>query len=72
MEALSHLWRYVAKCFLEWEILLSELQRKSKLILCSITFFRKFHYLWDNVENMVKAEGPQMTSQYGAYALHAG
>jgi hypothetical protein len=23
-------------------------------------------------KNMVETEGPQMTSQYGAYALHAG
>ena len=23
-------------------------------------------------KNMVKPEGPQMTSQYGAYELHAG
>ena len=40
-------------------------------ILFSITFFKKSHRLLDNFENVVKTEGPQMTSQYCAHALRA-
>jgi hypothetical protein len=37
------------------------------------SFFRKSHRLWNNVEKCGGHRGgPQMTSQYGAYALHAG
>jgi hypothetical protein len=35
-------------------------------ILCSITFFPKMS------KNVVETKGPQMMSQYGAYALRAG
>jgi hypothetical protein len=36
-------------------------------ILCSITFFRKSHRVYDIMsKNLVATEGPQMTSQHGA------
>jgi hypothetical protein len=38
-------------------------------------FFLKSHRLWVYEimsKNTVEPEGPQMTSQYGAYELHAG
>jgi hypothetical protein len=41
-------------------------------ILCSITFFENRTVCEIMSINMVETEGPQMTSQYGAYALHAG
>jgi hypothetical protein len=34
-------------------------------------FFRKSHRLWDMSKNIAETEGPQMTLQYGAYALPA-
>ena len=41
-------------------------------ILCSVTFFRKCAFYETTSKNVIEPEGPQMTSQYGAYALHAG
>ena len=41
-------------------------------ILYSITFFQKLHVYEIIPKNMVETEGPQMTSQHGAYELHAG
>ena len=38
----------------------TNLQKKSKL-LCSVAFFRQSCCLWDNVENIVKLDWPQMT-----------
>ena len=51
MKTFSHLWQYVAKFFLEWEIHETHVVEKMKKhILCSATFFRKTCRLWDNVE----------------------
>jgi hypothetical protein len=41
-------------------------------ILSLLTFFRKSCLLWDKAKHSVEPERPQMTSQYGAYALCAG
>ena len=41
-------------------------------ILCSLPFFENRAAYEIMSKNMVEAEGPLMTSQYGAYALHAG
>jgi hypothetical protein len=41
-------------------------------ILCSIIFFFPENRAVYNVEKCDGARGPQMTSQYGAYALLAG
>ena len=47
----SHLWQYLAKFFLEWEMFQTKFVEKIKThILSSVTFFRKSHRLWDNVE----------------------
>jgi hypothetical protein len=48
MKAFAHLWQYIAKFFLEWEIFQTKVVEKIKThILCSITFFRKSYRLWD-------------------------
>ena len=41
-------------------------------ILCSVTFSENCTIYEIIPKNMVETEGQQMTSQYGAYALHAG
>jgi hypothetical protein len=42
-------------------------------ILHSITFFSENFTIYEIIpKNMVETEWPQMTSQYGAYALYAG
>jgi hypothetical protein len=42
-------------------------------ILCSITFFPENRTVYEIMsKNMAGTDGPQMTSQYGAYALRAG
>ena len=46
--------------------------KKKHIFLSTTAFLRKLHRLLDNVENVVETEGPQMTSQYGANALHVG
>ena len=41
-------------------------------ILCPIFFFENRAVYEIMSKNVVETEGPQMTSQYGAYALRAG
>jgi hypothetical protein len=51
MKTYVHLWQYLAKFFLEWEMFQTKVVDKIKThILCSITFSRKSYRLWDNVE----------------------
>ena len=51
MKTFSLLWQYLATFFLEWEMFWAHIVEKIKThILYSITFFRKSHCLWDNVE----------------------
>ena len=50
-EDFSHLWQYLAKFFLEWEMFQIKVVEKIKThILCPVTAFRKSCRLWDNVE----------------------
>jgi hypothetical protein len=58
MKMFPYFWPYLAKFFLEWETFETKVVDKIKThILCSITFFRKSHRLWDNVKNIVEIEG---------------
>ena len=42
-------------------------------VLCPVTFFYKNRTVCEIMsKNAVETEGPQMTSQHGAYALRAG
>jgi hypothetical protein len=41
-------------------------------ILCSVTFSKNRAFYDIMSKNVVEPEGPQITSQYGVYALHAG
>ena len=51
MKTFVHLWQCLGEFFLEWEIFQTEVVEKIKVhILLSVTFFRKSHPLWDNVE----------------------
>jgi hypothetical protein len=51
MQAFSHLWQYVGKFILEWEIFKTKVVDKIKThMLCSITFFWKSCRWWENVE----------------------
>jgi hypothetical protein len=51
MKTYVHLWQYLARVFLEWEMFQTKVVEKIKThILCSITFFLKSCRLWDNVE----------------------
>ena len=51
MKTFSHLWQYLAKFFLEWEMFQTKVVEKIKThVLCSVAFFRKSHRLWYNVE----------------------
>ena len=56
------------------ENVLYEVVEKIKTrILYSVTFFSENCTVYDIFpKNMAKTEKPHMTSQYGAYALHAG
>jgi hypothetical protein len=48
------------------------LEKVGPHILCSVTVFEN-HAVYEIMsKNVVEPEGPQMTSQYGAYLLHAG
>jgi hypothetical protein len=74
MKTSSRLWQYLAKLFLEWEIFQIKVVEKIKThILCSITFlFANVAVYETTSKNVAQPEGPQITSQYGAYKLHAG
>jgi hypothetical protein len=49
MKMSPHLWQYLAKFFLEWEMFQTKVVEKIKIhISCSVTFFGKSHRLWDN------------------------
>jgi hypothetical protein len=73
MNTFLHLWQYLAEFFLEWEIFQTKLVEVIKThILCSTTFLRETCSLWENAEKYGREKRPQMTSQYGAYALYAG
>jgi hypothetical protein len=57
-----HFWPYLAEFFLEWEMFQTKIVEEIKTrFLCSVTFFRKSRRLWDNVENMIEPDKPQMT-----------
>ena len=73
MQPFSHLWHYLAKFFLEWEMFWATVAEKIKThILCKITFSRK-SCLYEIVpKNLDEPERPQMIIQYGAWAAHAG
>jgi hypothetical protein len=68
-----HVWQYLAEFFLKWENFQTKVVEKVRTdILCSASFLRKSCRLWDNVENMMEADRPQMKIQYGACDLLAG
>jgi len=51
MKTVIHVWPYLAKLFLEWEMFQTKVVGKIKTqILCSVTFSRKSCRLWDKVE----------------------
>ena len=51
MKTFSHLRQYLAEFFLEWDMFKIKVVEKIKIhILCSMTFPRKSHHLWENVE----------------------
>ena len=73
MKKFSHLCKYIAKIFLESEIFYAKVVEKIKIhILYSVTFSENRVFLEIMPKNVVEPEGPQMTSEYGAYALNAG
>jgi hypothetical protein len=75
MKTFSHFWQYLAEFYLAWEMFQTEVVQNIK---AHIFMFSNsppppenravYEIMWKNVE----PEGPKMTSQYGAYALHAG
>jgi hypothetical protein len=56
MKTFSHLWRYLAEFFLEWENVSNKCYRENKnthFMLCN--FFRKSYYFLDNFEKYGEA-----------------
>jgi len=51
-----HVVSYLGHFFLEWEMFPTKTVEETKThILCSVTFFRKWYRLWDNVEKCCRA-----------------
>jgi hypothetical protein len=70
IKTFSHLWQYLAKFFLEWEMFGRKFVEKIKIhIRCPVTFLLKSCCVWDNVEKYGGRRGRKW--QYGG-ALHAG
>jgi len=62
-----HSWSYLAQFFLEWNIFQINVVEQTKIhILCSVTLFRNFFHLQDNVEKYYRAE--QVTHNNMAHA----
>ena len=67
-----HLWHFT-EFFLEWEIFQTNVVEKIKTHFIFNNFFPENRAVYDiGSKNVVELEEPQMTSQYGAYALNAG
>jgi len=61
MKTITHLQSHLAQFALEWEMFQTNLQRKSKHILCLVIFFENpfvCEIMWDST---VESERPQMT-----------
>ena len=51
MKTFPHLWQYLSKFLLKWEMFKIKVVENIKIhILCSVMFFWKPRHLWDNVE----------------------
>jgi phenylacetate-coenzyme A ligase PaaK-like adenylate-forming protein len=66
---------YLVQFILECEIFRKNFLEKIKTnIICATTFFfsKNVPFYQIKWKNMVKPDRPQTTTEYGAYALHAG
>jgi len=54
--------------FLEWEVFQSNVSGKIKTVHVKWFFPRKSCWLWDNVDNVVERDRPQMASTCVLYA----
>ena len=62
MQTNIHLWSYLAHFSLEWEIFQTKVAEDIKAhILLSVTLFQQSCPVWENVENIVELDRPQMT-----------
>jgi hypothetical protein len=43
--------------------------KKKNIYICSVTFYPKIETIWKNI---VEPGRPEITTQYGAYAINAG
>ena len=72
MKTFSHLWQYLAKFLLQLEMFQTQVVEKIKTqVVRSVTFFSETLAVYELMRRS-QGGGAQMTSQYGAYALHAG
>jgi hypothetical protein len=69
MKTNTHFWSYLTHFFLEWEMFRTKLIGEIKThVLCSINFFSKSCFLWDNVE---KYRESQTDRRWPYNAAHA-
>ena len=63
VKTFSHLWQYLAKFFLEWQMFQTKVVKKIKTrILCSIMFFENRVVYEIMSMNVVEPEGPHKTN----------
>jgi hypothetical protein len=68
-----HLLLYLHEFFLEWEMFqICCSENQNKYFMFNNLFSRISCRLWDNVENMVETDRPQMTTYYVASTLRVG
>jgi hypothetical protein len=61
MKTFLHLWQYLAKFCLEWEMLQIRVVKKIKThILCSVTFFPENDAVFEMTKNAMEPDRPQM------------
>jgi hypothetical protein len=73
MKTFSHLLQYLAKFYLEWEIVYTKIVDNNKHTFYVQKTFSENRAVYGIMsKNTLEPERPQITIYYGAYALHAG
>jgi hypothetical protein len=73
MKTFSYLWQYIAEFFFRMRNVLDKSRENQNTHFMFNNFFSETHAVYEIMsKHIVEPERPQMTSQYGAYALDAG
>jgi hypothetical protein len=74
MKTFSHFWHYIAEFLLEWGVFRQNCSenQNTHFMFSNFHFSENYSVYGIVSKNVVEPDRTQMTSQYGAYVLHAG